>query len=112
MSELNLGFVAINYISCTPEYQGRFEELFKSRAGAIDTLPGFRHMHVLKPQVPGEENLVISYWDTEEDFKAWTKSEAFIKGHKRGFEDVKKAKDAGQEPPMTSSFKTYEIITN
>lgn len=112
MENSSLGFVAINYISCTPEYQDRFEELFKSRAGEIDKLHGFRNMHVLKPQKPGDNYLIVSYWDTENDFKAWTQSEAFLKGHKRGFEDVRKAKEEGKQPPMTSDFKTYSILTN
>jgi heme oxygenase (mycobilin-producing) len=39
-------FVAINYISCKEDYKKRFEELFDSRAEAIDRMPGFRNMHV------------------------------------------------------------------
>lgn len=42
-------FVAVNYIDCTPEYKERFEELFGSRAHAIDEMPGFIEMHVLRP---------------------------------------------------------------
>lgn len=112
MTTPSLGYVAINYISCTPEYVERFEELFTHRAGEIDKLNGFRNMHVLKPNTPNEDYLIVSYWDTEEDFKTWTQSDAFIKGHKRGFADIKKAKDEGKEAPMRSSFKTYEILSN
>lgn len=39
MNENN--FVAINYIDCEPDYVNRFEELFGSRAQAIDKMPGF-----------------------------------------------------------------------
>lgn len=112
MSDTNLGFTAVNYISCKDHYTEKFEELFKTRAGFIDDCQGFRNMHVLKPNQENSEYLIVSYWDTEEDFVNWTKSESFIKGHRRGFEDIKKAKEAGEEPPMTSSFKTYTIITN
>lgn len=110
--ETNLGFVAINYISCDPEYVSRFEELFASRAHAIDRLPGFRNMHVLKPHEEGGDYLIVSYWDTEDQFKAWTQSPEFIEGHKRGFEDIRKAKEEGRKPPMSSDFKTYSILTN
>jgi heme-degrading monooxygenase HmoA len=109
--EASLGFVAINYIECTPDYVSRFETLFRSRARAIDKLPGFRHMHVLKPSKEGDAYLVVSHWDTEDQFKAWTTSPEFIEGHKRGFEDIRKAKESGLQPPMTSTFKTYTIIT-
>ncbi len=78
----------------------------------IDNNKGFRNMHVLKPRKGEDEYLIVSYWDTEEDFINWTRSESFIEGHKRGFADVKKAKEQGLEPPMKSDFKTYDILTN
>lgn len=108
----NLGFTAINYITCKEHYRERFEELFKNRAGMIDNNKGFRNMHVLRPNKEEDEYLIVSYWDTEEDFVNWTKSESFIKGHARGFADLKAAKERGEEAPMSSTFKTYEIITN
>lgn len=105
-------FVAVNYINCNPEYATRFEELFGTRAHAIDTMPGFIEMHVLRPAKEGDAYLIVSYWETETAFKDWTRSEAFIAGHKRGFEDIAKAKAEGRTAPMSSDFKTYEIIAN
>jgi len=105
-------FVAINYIHCTPEYKERFEFLFGSRAKAIDAMPGFIDMHVLKPSKDSDPYLIVSYWESEEVFKDWTKSEAFLKGHARGFEDVAKAREEGKPAPMSSVFKTYEIVAN
>ncbi|MBX3117722.1 MAG: antibiotic biosynthesis monooxygenase [Fimbriimonadaceae bacterium] len=108
----DLGFVAINYITCIECYKERFEQLFKSRAMAIDRIAGFRFMKVLKPQKEDQPYLVLSHWDTEEAFKSWTSSPEFIEGHKRGFEDVRKAKESGQEPPMKSDFATYTVLCN
>ena len=104
-------FVAINYITCKDHYRQRFEELFASRAGAIDKMPGFNFMEVLKPQDNSDSYLIVSHWDSEDSFKKWTGSPEFIEGHKRGFEDLKKAKEKGEEAPMCSSFKTYEVIS-
>jgi heme-degrading monooxygenase HmoA len=104
-------FVAINYIQCNAEYRQRFEELFASRAHAIDTMPGFINMHVLRPGKEGDPYLILSYWEHEQAFKDWTRSETFIQGHKRGFEDIAKAKAAGRPAPMSSDFKTYQIIS-
>lgn len=103
-------FVAINYIGCKPYYRERFEELFASRAHAIDRLPGFIDMQVLKPNEDDDKYLIVSYWSSEETFKNWTKSPEFLEGHKRGFEDIKVAKENGEEPPMNSSFRTYKVI--
>lgn len=109
---MNQNFVAINYITCEPEYRERFEYLFGSRAKAIDVMPGFVNMHVLRPSKEEDPYLVVSYWQDEASFQAWTKSEAFMQGHKRGFEDVAKAKTEGKPAPMKSDFKTYEIIAS
>ena len=50
--------------------------------------------------------------DNEDAFKTWTSSPEFIEGHKRGFEDIRKAKESGLEPPMKSTFKSYQVLTN
>lgn len=102
-------FVAINYINCEPHYRERFEELFASRARAIDRMPGFVDMQVLRPNGEGEY-LIVSHWASEEAFKTWTTSPEFLEGHKRGFDDIRKAREQGLKPPMSSSFKTYEVI--
>lgn len=105
-------FVAINYIDCTPEYKERFEQLFKTRSGAIDEMDGFIDMQVLKPRKENEDYLIVSRWKHEDFFINWLKSDAFIKGHQRGFADVKEAEEKGVEPPMKSKFKTYEVIAD
>jgi heme-degrading monooxygenase HmoA len=108
---MNKHFVAINYITCSDEYRPRFEELFGTRAHAIDKMPGFINMHVLRPSKQGDPYLIVSYWENETSFKDWTRSDAFAKGHKRGFEDISQAKAAGKPAPVSSDFKTYQIIS-
>lgn len=105
-------FVAVNYINCNTEYKERFEELFASRAHAIDTMPGFVDMQVLRPVKEGDAYLIVSFWENENAFKAWTSSTTFLEGHKRGFADLAKAKAEGRPAPMTSDFKTYKVISN
>jgi heme oxygenase (mycobilin-producing) len=73
-------------------------------------MPGFIDRQVLKPNGDGDY-LIVSHWSSEEAFKTWTSSPAFIEGHKRGFEDIKHAKAQGLKPPMISSFKTYQKIS-
>jgi heme-degrading monooxygenase HmoA len=106
----NPGFVAINFIRCEDYYRSRFEELFQTRAHAIDRLPGFQKMEVLRPNGEEGEYLIVSHWDSEEQFESWTKSPEFLEGHKRGFEDLRRAKEEGREPPMKSSFRTYSVL--
>ena len=109
---LDKKFVAINYITCKEHYKERFEELFSSRAKAIDRMPGFLNMEVLKPEDGKNVYLIVSHWDSKEAFKSWTGSPEFLEGHKRGFEDLKIAREKGEEMPMSSEFNTYTILTN
>ena len=106
------GFVAINEIRCKPDYIQRFESLFQSRAHAIDRMQGFLRMHVLKAVNPEDPYLVVSYWKDKQSFDEWVGSPEFLEGHKRAFEDLKHAKERGEEPPMTSNFRTYSLLTN
>lgn len=105
-----MSFVAINYITCEESYFQRFEELFRTRAKAIDRLSGFVNMEVLKPQKPDEPYLVVSHWENQECFDAWLKSPEFVEGHKRAFEDMRIAKEKGEQPPMHSKFLTYSVL--
>lgn len=103
-------FVAVNFIACEPEYRDRFEALFRSRAHAIDKAPGFHHMLVLQPEREGGDFLVVSYWNDRASFDRWRTSPEFAEGHRRGFEDVRKAKESGGKPPMTSRMETYKVL--
>jgi heme-degrading monooxygenase HmoA len=103
-------FVAINYITCNENYRGRFEALMTSRAGAIDSMDGFKRMHVLRPKDLQKSYLIVSEWESEEAFQAWTKSDAFAQGHRRAFADIEDARKRGEEAPMSSQFCTYEVI--
>jgi heme-degrading monooxygenase HmoA len=103
-------FAAVNFITCRSEYAQRFADMFQTRAHAIDRLDGFRGMYVLAPNAPGKPYLVISHWESEDHFKAWTKSPEFLEGHKRAFADMKAAQERGEEPPMHSQFETYTVL--
>lgn len=104
-------FVAVNFIDCKPEYAERFECMFCSRARAIDRMPGFLGMEVLKCTESGQPYLVVSHWKDEASFNAWVGSPEFHEGHRRAFEDMAAAKARGEEPPMKSDFKTYSVLT-
>ena len=103
-------FVAINSVQCRPEYVSRFRELFSTRAKAIDTMPGFFDMYVLEPRREGDPFLIISHWADEDSFNAWTKSPAFLDGHRRAFDDLKQAKERGESAPMHSTFERFSVL--
>ena len=101
-------FVAMNRITCQPEYVERFEQLFATRAGQVDTMPGFQSFHLLRPIKASGPYIVMTFWDKKEDFESWMHSSQFTAGHSRGFADVDSARKAGTTPPMVSNMELYE----
>jgi heme-degrading monooxygenase HmoA len=69
-------FVVMNRIPVNPDYTDQFEERFKTRARAVDKMKGF-------PDDPEDPYIVLTTWDSKEDFEAWVNSDAFKKGHAR-----------------------------
>ena len=103
-------FVAMNRISCTPDYIEKFEHMFKTRAGEVDKMPGFHWVKILRPLKEDQPYVIMSYWDEKSQFEDWMKHEAFKLGHKRGFDDIAAAKAEGKEPPLKSTMELYEVF--
>ena len=76
-------FVVMNRIPVNPEYAHRFEEVFRTRARLVGRMPGFIRNLVLRPKNPGDPYIVLTFWESEVAFRAWTESPAFKEGHAR-----------------------------
>ena len=72
-----------NRIFVDPDYAEQFEERFRNRAQLVDGMEGFQANLVLRPTETGAPYIVLTFWDSREHFQAWTKSDAFVKGHAR-----------------------------
>ena len=64
----------------------------------------------VKPNEEDDKYLIVSYWFSEENFKTWTKSPEFLEGHKRGFEDIKIAKEKGEKRQCTLHSKHIKLL--
>ena len=87
--------VVTNRIPVSPGYEEDFENRFRNRAHLIDKSPGFVKNQILRPvrrrfdHATGawketEERgyyLVQTYWESEEAFWDWTKSDSFRAAH-------------------------------
>jgi heme-degrading monooxygenase HmoA len=76
-------FVVMNRISVNPAFAAAFEERFRHRAAEVDRMPGFIRNIVLRPASPDDPYVVMTMWETQQAFEAWTQSDAFRKGHAR-----------------------------
>ncbi len=70
-----------NRIYVNPEYAEQFEKVFRERAGLVDKMPGFISNQVLRPANEGDPYIVMTYWNSRQDFLGWIRSDSFIKGH-------------------------------
>lgn len=72
--------VVENRIPVKEEYRAKFEKLFTERPSHLSGLPGFVRNEVMRP-VKGNEYIVMTHWETLEDFQNWMNSDAFRKAH-------------------------------
>ena len=98
-------FVMMNHMKVPPKWQEHFEEIFKDRKRAVDRRPGFIRAEILKP-VEGDTYIVMTHWDSKQDFQAWVGSEEYKEGHQR----VKDFQENGKLA-LTSKVETYEVLT-
>ena len=72
-----------NRIYVHSDYAEQFEERFRQRAHLVDGMQGFQANLVLRPLKDGDPHVVLTFWDSQKDFEAWTSSDAFRQGHAR-----------------------------
>ncbi|MGP6240209.1 antibiotic biosynthesis monooxygenase family protein [Cuniculiplasma sp. SKW4] len=72
--------VVQNHIPVNEKFKKEFEDRFRKRNGDVDKFPGFLSNKILKP-VEGNEYIVMTFWNSMDDFKAWVNSEEFKKAH-------------------------------
>ncbi|HGO9412971.1 TPA: antibiotic biosynthesis monooxygenase [Bacillus cereus] len=76
------GYIVCNNISVTDEGRSVFENRFKNRAGLIENEPGFQAIRVLRP-LSNDTYVILTMWETEQNFKDWTESRSFENAHKK-----------------------------
>ena len=88
--------VVMNRIPVTEGREADFEKTFTERDRAVDLMPGFVDLQVLRP-TEGHTYIVMTRWKSREAFDQWTQSEAFTIAHRK------------QSPGLAESRPTLEI---
>lgn len=82
--------VVSNRIPVAAGHEEAFEKRFEGRAGLVENHPGFIRLEILRPKavqmhgtVMGGSDyyVVLTYWETEQDFVRWTQSQDFQTAH-------------------------------
>jgi heme-degrading monooxygenase HmoA len=93
--------VVMNRIPVAEGREQDFEKTFMQRDRAVDRMPGFIDMQVLRP-AEGRTFVVLTRWKSRESFQQWTESEAFISAHR------KQSPGLASERPV---LEIYEVFT-
>ncbi|MEX1279880.1 MAG: antibiotic biosynthesis monooxygenase [Acidimicrobiia bacterium] len=96
-----MAVVKINAIEVPEGGGAELERRFAHRAGAVDDAPGFLGFELLRPTDGTNVYFVYTRWESEEQFQAWVKSDAFGRGHA----------ESSQQPVGTGShLKEFEVV--
>lgn len=74
--------VVQNRVPVAEDQEEAFLDRFRTRRGLVDQQPGFIRNMVLRP-IKGSTFIVLTFWESEGHFRAWTQSEAFKEAHSR-----------------------------
>ncbi len=102
-------YLTMNRFKVKPGQEAAFEEVWTGRDSQLPQVPGFVAFHLMKGPEKDGYRLYASHttWESEADFLAWTKSEAFRSAHKGagGTRDIY----AGH--PELEVFESVQTIT-
>ncbi|MFP4322770.1 MAG: antibiotic biosynthesis monooxygenase family protein [Anaerolineales bacterium] len=105
--------VTCNRIPVNPDYAEDFEARFADRASLVDGMPGFIAFQLLRPTKPEDPYIVMTFWESQDHFKAWTQSEAFKEGHARSGRLPKEAFEGHPKIEVHEVIqKTAQIVPN
>ncbi|MEU4805841.1 antibiotic biosynthesis monooxygenase [Actinosynnema sp. NPDC023587] len=77
-------FVATNRLFVPEDRAEEFEVHFRENMRTyLPGVPGLRRSTLLRPTRPDQPYVSMNEFDTEEDFRAWVRSDSFKEAHKR-----------------------------
>jgi heme-degrading monooxygenase HmoA len=108
--------VKINAITVPADSGDELARRFATRAGAVDSQPGFEGFELLKSADGRTTWLVVTRWRDEASFQAWLHSPAFGHGHRSAADRPPTGRSAaghGADTPspvgVSSELWSYEI---
>jgi heme-degrading monooxygenase HmoA len=76
-------YIAMNRFRVVKGREADFEAVWTGRESHLKGVPGFREFHLLRGPAMDDHTLYASHsvWESEDAFRAWTRSEAFRAAH-------------------------------
>ncbi len=100
--------VSLFHVRVPAQATAGFEESWTKRAGRVDQMPGFKGLEILRAGDEPGKYIVLTRWDSREDFERWASSPEFVAGHARS----NQAAQDGQPGAQGSGIEFYELLPN
>lgn len=97
------GYVALSEITIEAESARTLEVAFRDRMGLVDQWPGFQRLEVWRDRKKAGTYMMVSWWDSAEQFLAYMRSEDHHVSHARVPADPHK--------PRPKSFRSLDLIS-
>ncbi|HLY32580.1 MAG TPA: antibiotic biosynthesis monooxygenase [Ktedonobacterales bacterium] len=98
--------VSLFHVRVPEQAAAGFEQSWTKRAGMVDRMPGFRGLEVLRSGREPGAYIVLTRWETRDDFEHWASSPEFAIGHAHSSQ----AAQEGQPSAQGADVAFYEVI--
>ena len=95
-------FVAFSEIDVPLAGQAPLESAFRARLGSVDSWAGFRSLEVWADTQEPAGYVMVSWWDSQDAFKAYMGSEEHRRSHRRI--------PTGPDRPVARTFRRYRVV--
>ena len=103
-------FIAMNRFRVALGSETEFEQVWLARDVHLRTVPGFAQFHLLRGPEYEDHVLYASHtiWHSQEDFEAWTRSDAFRQAHRDAGQGSSRSLYLG--PPQFEGFSVLQTV--
>jgi heme-degrading monooxygenase HmoA len=95
-------YVVVSHLTIDPAGVDVLERAFQSRLGEVEDAPGFQRLEVWRDTTAPSGFAMVSWWDSEGDFRSYMGSDAHRRSHVRIPRDP--------HAPHAIALSRYEVI--
>jgi heme oxygenase (mycobilin-producing) len=95
-------YVVVSHLTIEPDGAEALERAFQDRLGEVDGAPGFQRLEVWRDTASPSGFAMVSWWDSEDDFRSYMGSDAHRRSHARIPRDPR--------APHATSLARYVVI--
>lgn len=95
-------FVVASHLGIDPAGADTLEAAFRDRLGEVDDAPGFQRLEVWRDTADAGRYVMVSWWDSQEAFRAYMGSDPHRRSHARIPRDP--------HAPQARELHRYELV--